>query len=236
LQSPFLAGSVNAEYIRNPLQLVKLYAGPNPNAKGFTVHKDFACHYSPVLKTAFNSDFLEGQTQEYRFESFGEEYYEREESELDGENEEVVRLLVHWLYTQDLDLIQLQEDFGDWESDLARKEDVCLVKLWVLADKLLIPQLQNSTLEALEKIQKKFNIVATYCLGYVSINISKESGLRRWFVQFISSLGAEYFNEDDADEVPHDILLDIIVLLYNDKQKIYADIDLKEYLVEVPLH
>ncbi|KAH9215304.1 hypothetical protein DL95DRAFT_249351, partial [Leptodontidium sp. 2 PMI_412] len=58
----------------------------------FVVHKDFACHYSPVLEAAFNGNFIEGQTQEYKFYDTGEE---------------ATRLLVHWLYTQKLDTIVL---------------------------------------------------------------------------------------------------------------------------------
>lgn len=63
--------------------MVKILAGLE--AKEFTVHKEFACHYSPVLKATFNSNFIEGQTQTYN---------------LDDIEVEVVRLLVHWLYTQ----------------------------------------------------------------------------------------------------------------------------------------
>jgi len=47
------------------------------------IHKDFAI-LSPVLKAAFSSPFLEGQTQTYRLEDIGGD---------------VLRLLAHRFYT-----------------------------------------------------------------------------------------------------------------------------------------
>ena len=61
--------------------MVTIYAGQNPHATPFVMHKDFACHFSPVLKAAFKSGFIEGQKQEYR---------------VDEDDEEIVRLLVEW--------------------------------------------------------------------------------------------------------------------------------------------
>ena len=153
---------------RNPLQLVTIYAGSKPDAKSVVVHKDFACHYSPVFKAAFNSSFVEGQTQEYR---------------VDEEDEEVVRLLVHWLYTQQLDVHRATEEAQIDKPEVARKEDLCLVKLWVLADKILIPQLQNMTLDVLDERRVKSKAVMdSKCLAYICANTSKDSGLRRWVV------------------------------------------------------
>lgn len=61
--------------------MVTIYAGPDPDATPFVMHKDFTCHFSPVLKAGFNSGFIEGQKQEYR---------------VDEDDEQVVRLLVEW--------------------------------------------------------------------------------------------------------------------------------------------
>ncbi|KAE9381286.1 hypothetical protein N431DRAFT_490688 [Stipitochalara longipes BDJ] len=154
--------------LKNPLQLVTLYAGSKSDSKSVVVHKDFACHYSPVFKAAFNSGFVEGQTQEYR---------------VDEEDEEVIRLLVHWFYTQQLDILQTPEDSQGDKSEVAGKEELCLAKLWVLADKLIIPQLQNMTLDVLAKLRLKSKAgIASKCLEFVCANTSKNSGLRRWFV------------------------------------------------------
>jgi hypothetical protein len=64
----------------NSHQLVTLFAGQNEEAKSFLIHKDFAYHYSPVLKAALDSGFIEGQTQSYQMEE---------------DNYEAVRLLIH---------------------------------------------------------------------------------------------------------------------------------------------
>lgn len=77
--------------------MVTILAGPNKEP--FLVHKDFACHYSPVLRAAFNSSFIEGETQTY---------------DLDDVEEETVRLLVHWIYTQS---IALDEGYSTGDGD-----------------------------------------------------------------------------------------------------------------------
>ncbi|KAH7363880.1 hypothetical protein BKA65DRAFT_388657, partial [Rhexocercosporidium sp. MPI-PUGE-AT-0058] len=69
----------------NPASIITLKVGKDESVKEFIVHKDYACHFSPVLKAAFNSSFLEGQTQVYQ---------------LKDTHEGVVTMLVHWLYHQ----------------------------------------------------------------------------------------------------------------------------------------
>jgi hypothetical protein len=51
---------------RKPAEFVTLYAGKNEEK--FIIHKEFVVHYSPVLKAAFNSEFIEGKNQTYRLE------------------------------------------------------------------------------------------------------------------------------------------------------------------------
>jgi uncharacterized protein YegP (UPF0339 family) len=80
---------------RKPAELVTLYAGKSDEK--FVVHKEFACHYSPVLKAAFNSEFIESQTQTYRLEDAADK---------------AVRLLNHWMYTQTLDTVPEAEIEG----------------------------------------------------------------------------------------------------------------------------
>ncbi|KAH7417462.1 hypothetical protein BKA64DRAFT_702229 [Cadophora sp. MPI-SDFR-AT-0126] len=41
---------------------------PANNTTKFIVHKEFACYHSSVFRAAFNSNFVEGQTQTYRIE------------------------------------------------------------------------------------------------------------------------------------------------------------------------
>ena len=76
--------------------------------KEFKVHKGFAIHYSPVLKSAFNSNFKEGQTQTYV---------------LEHATEGAAQLLVEWIYTQKLDLNGLKEE-KDWIA-----QSMCMANL-----------------------------------------------------------------------------------------------------------
>ena len=89
----------------NPNSFVTLIAGQDDNSKSFGVHKDFSCHYSPVLKAASASSFVEGQTQTYK---------------LPDATEEATALLVHWFYTQELLVDALEKD----ENDPLRKRTV----------------------------------------------------------------------------------------------------------------
>jgi hypothetical protein len=129
---------------------------------------EFACHYSPVLNAAFNSSFLEGQTQTYRLEDIGLSAF---------------RLLVQWLYSQNIDLHievniipndavqsvagagkndsskasdgQCTNEEGDDDDDIPpelydawRAQDLDLAQLWVAGDRLLMPRLQNAVIMA----------------------------------------------------------------------------------------
>lgn len=66
--------------IRDPEDIVTLFAAKDESGKPLKVHKDVACHYSPVFKAAFNSKFTEGETQTYKLEDVGQR---------------TVRLLIH---------------------------------------------------------------------------------------------------------------------------------------------
>lgn len=65
--------------------MVILQVGEGDKATKFMMHNEFACYYSSVFKAAFNSKFMEGQTQIYHL--------------LDA-YEKIVCLLIQWIYTQ----------------------------------------------------------------------------------------------------------------------------------------
>ncbi|TVY73305.1 hypothetical protein LSUE1_G005519 [Lachnellula suecica] len=77
----------------------------------FVVHKEFACQ-SPVFKVAFNSVFIEGQTQTYT---------------LGNTTEAVVRLLVNWFYTLKLDISEQARG-----QPYKREENLALCQFWNL--------------------------------------------------------------------------------------------------------
>ncbi|KAN0103413.1 hypothetical protein V8E51_011726 [Hyaloscypha variabilis] len=105
--------------------------------KLFLVHKTLACNASPVLKAAFNSTFVEGQTQIYTMEDIGPDVFES---------------LVRWLYTRNLihEFYTISNlYYKPDKQELRRGLHECaqrLAGLWVLADRLLIPRLQDRAL------------------------------------------------------------------------------------------
>jgi hypothetical protein len=159
--------------------------------KKFIVHKEFACYYSPVFKAAFNSDFYEGQTQTYRI-------FDTPES--------AVCLLVHWLYTQKVDLAQID---GSQNNILASDLLICL---WILADKLLIGSLQNAVIHELERLSMELNGVNVATLKYVYHNTTPDSKLRQLLLhQCASRFDASAFTES-ASEFPNEMLIELAVL------------------------
>jgi hypothetical protein len=63
--------------------------------EAFVIQKEVAVLYSQVFKAAFNSDFVEGQTQTYN---------------LEGANIEAFSLVVQWLYGEAFPPFLTQEE------------------------------------------------------------------------------------------------------------------------------
>jgi hypothetical protein len=98
---------------------------------------------------------VEGKTQIYRIED---------------STEEAFRLVVQWLYSQKLVLLQRTPGYPSLEgvtqlSGMA--EDESLVELWVLADRLKIPKLQNAAIDSMEQIRLLTRkIPSSYIINY----------------------------------------------------------------------
>jgi hypothetical protein len=104
---------------RAPLTFVTIVVGPDSEQTTFQIPKELLCFYSPVFRTAFASGFSEGLTQTMKIEDV---------------ETEVFGLLVHWLYRKEI------ED-GNTVGVLD------LIKLWLLAERYIMPELQNATME-----------------------------------------------------------------------------------------
>lgn len=150
----------------NPTQLVTIFVDDEETGPKFIVHKDFACHYSPVFKAAFHSQLIEGVTQTYI---------------LQDTTPAAIRLLVHWLYTQKVHLPVAEEDRED-VSD--RDRSIWLAELWVLGDKLLVPRLQNEVLSSMLrlKVQRLNLLLSLGTIKYIYSHTSSGSQLRRFVV------------------------------------------------------
>ena len=90
-------------------------------------------------------------------------------------------LIFHYpgFYAQILDTRQPQDCLG---GDTKKDEDLALVQLWILADQLIIPELQNLVIDKINEISDVTRKVPTALLDYVYANTSVKSPLRRWFL------------------------------------------------------
>lgn len=173
----------------------------------FVVNKEVACFYSPVLKAAFTSNFIEGQTQTYKLEDV---------------ESGVFQLLVQWLYRQNIESsytkIEMNALFVDPPTPEIEavidgmKENIQervsnLVRLWVLADRLQIPVLQNLVANSLYELRVLHRCDALQDLYYVYDNTLGGSALRRLMVvAFAESYGRIM---DCPEYVPKEMLLQI---------------------------
>jgi hypothetical protein len=121
------------------------------------------------LRAAFNSNFVEGKTQSYQ---------------LKDTTEAAFRLLVQWLYSQKLVILQLTPNDSLLEGDThlsQMAEDESLVELWVLADKLKIPKLQNAAIDSMERIRLLTGkIPSSYIVNYTYQCTTANSPLREY--------------------------------------------------------
>ncbi|KUJ22797.1 uncharacterized protein LY89DRAFT_728911 [Mollisia scopiformis] len=179
----------------------------------FVIHKEFACHYSKVLKTAFASSFIEGESQTYTFPDYGEE---------------VLRLLVGWIYSTNLVMPEWDNIFfEDTNTDY-------LTQLWVLADQLKIPQLQNCVVRKLKDITDSSGRIPTHCLDYVYQNTGVDSKLRTWYMHRCAKIMRPYFWS--SQNFPPTMLQEVVAYLAERKPEfqrpLFSDDDLTRY--EVP--
>ncbi|KUJ22782.1 uncharacterized protein LY89DRAFT_728896 [Mollisia scopiformis] len=141
----------------------------------FTVSKNIACYHSPVFHAAFNGSYVESTSLEYRMAHV---------------DEPTARLLLQYLYYNALSLVQF-DDRCDTHDQLSTEEqhaltvqDNDLVCLWVLADELGMPQLQNEVITQFHAIQEKLNCIPAAPINLIYDITSMESQLRRYIVTF----------------------------------------------------
>jgi hypothetical protein len=132
--------------------------------------------YSPVLRAAFNSGFVEGQNWTYN---------------LEHTTVGAFQLLVQWLYgrtfkpfmTQgELDSLPVEADgLRQPGSDVYLKildRQINLIELWVLADYLQIPGAQNLAVDELEQIRKDWGGIAFLRLEYIYESVADGAPMR----------------------------------------------------------
>jgi hypothetical protein len=114
-----------------------------------------------------------------------------------------------------------------------KKETNNLLQLWVLAEKLMVPPLQDV-------VMNQFNVIRQTCAGafevqlnYIYVNTSKESLLRRFAVQIVAwSPQMDY--KKLAGLYPKEFLLDLVTVFHaavpaRTQTKKMDSLDISEY-------
>ncbi|KAE9374852.1 hypothetical protein N431DRAFT_222563 [Stipitochalara longipes BDJ] len=188
--------------------MVTFLIGPEGSDEKFSVHKEFVCHHSPVLKAAFNSNFMEGESQTYRLEEVSASAF---------------RLLVQWFYNEEFDIFK--EDDLDCENNeddpeiekLWVEQDLSLIQLWIVADKLLIRPLQNAVINVLEEFWEEPFIrhggPSTAWIPYAYEHTTVGSPLRNFAADICAyKISPEGFASHPED-FPKEVLLDMAMVL-----------------------
>ncbi|KAE8446864.1 hypothetical protein EG329_011495 [Mollisiaceae sp. DMI_Dod_QoI] len=192
----------------HPELMVDLIAKMEDDNITLTVHKEVVCHYSPVLATFFANN----PTKSYTFNS----------------TKRALKLLVQWLYSQNLFVDRLHEDRvwlwcpGD--------EDLALIELWVMAEGLEIPNLQNLVIKVIDDIYQVCHYFPGGCIGSAYEATSRGSKLREYLVAlYVKSSWLDCIIEED-EELPQEFLIELAQYLSNklhDDQKAY---DISEFM------
>jgi len=162
---------------REPQSSVTIIVGRSPEAKKFSVHKDIIYYYSPFFDSAFNGQFEEGETQTMTLEDV---------------EHSVFGLLVFWLYVGDM---AQREANNEYEYSQTPTQ---LSKLWILAERFLMPQLQNDVVnELFWTIANAFSDIERHTL----LTGETARGLIEPFIQFAYSTESTILQELAADRL-----------------------------------
>ncbi|PMD64785.1 uncharacterized protein K444DRAFT_625422 [Hyaloscypha bicolor E] len=190
---------------KEPVELVAFVVGKDGVEETIPVHKEHACYYSPVLKAAFTSSFVEGQTQTYRVEDT---------------DPDIFRLLIQWFYKQTFkhstansaeSIIEEQSivEVSEAEFPSAEIDSMYLnmVKLWILAERLIIPRLQNFIMDSLVEMSEESWSTLWMATAYEST--SSDSPLRRFAVDVLLYQVPAYGKKQCQNHFPRELLVDL---------------------------
>jgi hypothetical protein len=126
--------------------------------ESFTVHKGLLCFYSSYFQAAFNSVFVEGQTDEI---DLSEE-----------EDADVFKRFVFWLYRGTFD----RDEAWSFEQK---------IRLWAFGDRRIVPLLQNLVLDEIRSEIVQTATVPTEKLDFLYKSTAPDASLRRFAIDVI---------------------------------------------------
>ncbi len=201
--------------------MVTIYVGPE--RKAFRVHKEVACLYSPVLRAAFNSNFIEGQTQTYTLEGCGKAF----------------QLVVQWMYRQSITPPATKEEaaliYTKDPSIHGIKAYAILLKItcrptelisaWLTADYLQIPRLQNYIVNQMETLRVDGHMRALYWLDFLYENVPRGAAIRELVFEQCVRFVPEQRYETNPEWFPKEFLLDHVIWYKRLLKKTQAELD-----------
>ncbi|KAE8446872.1 hypothetical protein EG329_011503 [Mollisiaceae sp. DMI_Dod_QoI] len=202
----------------DPGSLVKLLIGEGPTPVEMSVHKEVACQRSPILRAAFCGNSSEGNVETY---------------DMQHVDERTAKLLIQWLYTENLVVKQLKEDWVE-DGKVANEEDRNLIDLWVLADELQMPALQNATVETMYRTARKTRMtISNRNKQRLYRKTAKGSKLRLFLCQYIAHHAAPASYGLDSVPNPHDFWVDCTTYLSLQwRTKSTKEFKISDYFVE----
>ena len=140
--------------------MITVEVGNGAETQIFSVQQDFLCYYSPYFRVACERSSQEEQTNNLIIKEH---------------HPAVFGTLLNWIFTQRLE---------DLNGELPKAKT--LIRLWVLADKLLVPELQNLVIDAINKRVELNGYVQDNMCSYIYENTVKGSQLRRLLVSHVA--------------------------------------------------
>ena len=147
--------SVTDKSSRHPQSLVTFIIGKGHEMQTFQVHRDFAVFHSSFFTAAFEGPFQEGETPT---------------SALEDVEGFIFGLLVHWLYTKKMDQ-SIARDYPDFVTPVS--------KLWVLAERCCIPDLQNECMKTMLYEISRYPLASLKALMNYAYGMAKSDVLKR---------------------------------------------------------
>lgn len=169
------------------------------NKQRFKMHKDFAIKLSPVLRAALGGQFAEGQEGTYTLEDI---------------RVDVFRLFWEYSYTGKISVKYRTKashapDFEGHEGGCGQ-QDLDLVELWILGQRLIVSSLQN---HVMQHLKRSFDFCSAMTPSAFKIIYEGTEGpcpLRRLAVgECAWGVDNGHF-QGWAEHLPHEMLMDMV--------------------------
>lgn len=178
-------------------QVATIEVGTGSAKRTFYPHRDLLAFYSGYFRAALNGRFTESRTKVIKLET---------------EEPAVFEGFLLWLYTCKARTDVITEDnAGEYFTSI--------VKLWIFADRRIIPLMANDMIDHLQQCVLTAWSIPTNTINIVYSNTTEESALRRMLVNMYASLAsddlASIMTHDAGDSIKN-FLIDLVRSLIAD--------------------